>query len=1743
MRLRVTLHPILILLICLSSAVPAIAAGDGSSVGWTWDQVDLIQTRFGETEIRVDGARLAPTAPGEPALPAALVRVPAPDGANVASFRLTGAVTSVGTLTDPVAPTLQDAPSTAGGPRRVEPLRSAYEVPAFPDRRVQFLGLTLRRGEAYANFAVYPVVLEEGERLVLLEGAELEVEWRADPEVPIPLKTLRGSRESALGKGDAGETAGALQISEMPALESAPVEYLIVTIDEFEPLLEPFVQWKSRSGTPTTVRSVSWILEHYPSGVDTQERIRTFIQEAYRYWGVEWLLIVGGPDEVPIRTARSYSYISEGVDIITDLYYACLDGNWNRDGDSIFGEAMRSQPPNIGDNVDFGPEVMVGRIPATNTTQLNAWLRSYFRYTQDPITDGYLEKILLLGEVLFDSEWIRAGLPKCGVTGECPYTECESCVRMDGAQDCIDVIDVIEDVTGGQHEFEYVELYEYYEYWRDHGRPNCILETYANVVNEINAGAGLVHHVGHGDRDRMSIGTQQGMDGNGRYVVADAKAMANGSRVGVVYSINCNSAAIDFDCLAEATLFAEEGGMVSYIGSSNLDFPTAARPYMIGFYERAFGREVDTIGEAFLRTLEEQMAGQDNVEGFRRFLAYSLIFLGDPQLSLWLSNPGMLEVTASSSVPLGTTEPLRVEVREQSGGQPVEGATVCAHKQGDTFVVGETGANGLVDLAFRPTGTGRFRITVTHPEAKPHFENTTTRQVTPPTGEQGALSVDAIPVNDVESGESDGNGNGRFELGETVKLDVKLDNDSSQGINDIALSFSLEPAELRSFFEVADSTESVATINGSSTVQVSGAFLLRALSAPPIPDESFQNGDRLPLVAHVGLRVGDGEEEIFEVPLPVYRPLLDLEQGGLVEIAGNGDGVPQDGETFQWTPILRNIGTGTAASLQGVLTAESGAAIETGTVPLESAERGQLLSIVGGEDPFEFVVIDAAVLRLHLTIRSPYDPGFSFLNRTIDLEPPAAPDIDTSEPPAASQDAVELEWMASPSTDVHGYVVESSTQPDDGFAQASVGLVRDMLYHRSEGLDGLTRYYFRVAAIDSSGNRSAYSPVTSATTTPGSLPGWPFAVQGEMGLGCPTIENIDGSGDHEIFLTANLVYGMNPDGTEIIDGDGVSSTRGIWSTEGGGFWSKPAVGDLDGDGTMELVATSRYRVGNAGVGHLYVWDASGDLIWFKPVTDTNFLIASPVIANLDEDPQAEVVVHVRGALFAWNHDGSPVVPANPDGRLAFVGGDHPTDVARWPYTWGSPAVADLDGDGDDEVLVSLETNLSGGAEGYHPSRLAVIDGDGTILDMVYLEVGLTGGDATSSNSSPSLADVDDDSLYEIFVATRNHLWAFYYNDLTGELEPEPGWPEGGKVSIPSLPTNWTEPTPGIGDVDGDTILDVVLGVGFGQVIAVRGPTGETISSFPHLVAAADSKVGSPVLVQMDDDPAAEILVGDKDGYLYALDAQTMEQLPGFPLFVTGRLEHGVNVWDVDRDGFTNIVVQAYQNSNVLVLDYSTVEFPDDLSLAMQRNPWSSYRHDARNTGTLDKAVITPVRLLAVEALARGNQVALTWDAPVAPSRFRVERQGSDGVWRSRIEAPAGDLRFEGVYRFDDEADPGRYLYRVTGFDSHGGTMYRSAELAVSVERFRLALNGVAPNPFNPRTAIRFQTPGQRIVLEILDPGGRRIRTLADRAVPAGVHERVWDGRDDEGREVGSGVYWVRLKGEGFEESRKMVLLR
>jgi len=177
---------------------------------------------------------------------------------------------------------------------------------------------------------------------------------------------------------------------------------------------------------------------------------------------------------------------------------------------------------------------------------------------------------------------------------------------------------------------------------------------------------------------------------------------------------------------------------------------------------------------------------------------------------------------------------------------------------------------------------------------------------------------------------------------------------------------------------------------------------------------------------------------------------------------------------------------------------------------------------------------------------------------------------------------------------------------------------------------------------------------------------------------------------------------------------------------------------------------------------------------------------------------------------------------------------------------------------------------------------------------------------------------------------------------------------------------------------------------------------------------------------------------------------------------------------------------------------------------------------------------------------RLGSIEITWTISTTdeiPS-FSVSRQAEGGG--DPVGLPSGTVTRDGLsFRVVDTGfQHGRsYRYRIA-LDEDGGEVILFETGVISTPELPLTLRQNVPNPFNPSTEISYHLPEQcEVSLDVYDVAGRRIVRLVSWKQPVGDHSVTWNGTDDSGGRVGSGVYFYSLRAGKHELTRKMVLLR
>ncbi len=175
-------------------------------------------------------------------------------------------------------------------------------------------------------------------------------------------------------------------------------DLLILTLPEFVDGFQKLKDYHDSTGIPTEIRTSSDIFAE--TGGLTPEHIREYITNRYLYDGIEYVLL--GDDDNVIAAKYlyveawvydQYNYVDEKMP--GDLYYACLDGTWDYDGDGRYGEPTDGEG---GGDVDLIAEVYVGRAAVDDTLDVSRFVNKTIAYLSS--SDPYLREILFTGEQL-----------------------------------------------------------------------------------------------------------------------------------------------------------------------------------------------------------------------------------------------------------------------------------------------------------------------------------------------------------------------------------------------------------------------------------------------------------------------------------------------------------------------------------------------------------------------------------------------------------------------------------------------------------------------------------------------------------------------------------------------------------------------------------------------------------------------------------------------------------------------------------------------------------------------------------------------------------------------------------------------------------------------------------------------------------------------------------------------------------------------------------------------------------------------------------------------------------------------------------------------------------------------------------------------------------------------------------------------------------------------------------------------
>lgn len=633
--------------------------------------------------------------PGHPSVPQLLVKLIVPSGEAVRSVDAQILRSREVSLQRPLFPCqhpeeISEQPTAH--PFVGPDVRVYSSSDPYPTNRVEVVEEGYWGRNHLVTLAVCPVSYDALQGTLLLSSS-IRIEIETEPAAPQENSYL--SRIANLGHGVSAQLIETVVDNKedvarfstppggvpKPTFGGGDLEYVIITTEALAPSFEPLMKWKTQKGVPAEIVLLSEIESSYP-GVDTQEKIRNFLMEAYPS-GLKWVLLGGDESVVPVKYCYPYDTNYEkklGKMQITDLYYADFTGDWEVDGDGIWGERTHDSP-------DIYPEVYVGRVPANTPEEASNWVDKLLTYEKNPGGGdfSYLTKAL----------WICADQMR-------DYDQHGQIAAVFPDYFTTDLSSLIEQPSG-------------YD-------PEPYQPTGRQVIEVMNQGWHMVNNLNHGNPDNYSAMSSGYNGGPIKYYVwgdtlfnPESGALTHldsTEAYGIHYSISCYTGAFDMEAIwgrptgnsyGEVYVLVPDRGGVAFCGNGRVGWVHCSYFLQTKFFELAFQ------GGEFLHIGIAEAVSKNTYPNYRD-LNYGHNLLGDPEMPIWIDIPQLFEVECDTSIQNNDN---MFEAYVTSKGSPVEKALVCLYKGEEVYIRGTTDSEGYFSSPVYPTTPGTMYATVT----------------------------------------------------------------------------------------------------------------------------------------------------------------------------------------------------------------------------------------------------------------------------------------------------------------------------------------------------------------------------------------------------------------------------------------------------------------------------------------------------------------------------------------------------------------------------------------------------------------------------------------------------------------------------------------------------------------------------------------------------------------------------------------------------------------------------------------------------------------------------------------------------------------------------------------------------------------------------------------------------------------------------------------------------------------------
>ncbi|MFH1101662.1 MAG: C25 family cysteine peptidase [Methanobacteriota archaeon] len=645
---------------------------------FSFEQPTILRASNGYDHVKISGL-LTSADPGKPGIPIKGISIPLPLKTKVKTIHIQGESVCLGEgyLLQPGEPLITFVEALSDSQPQPDPLIYSSDQ-LYPGSLFMDVGTNSFRGFDIVDLTLYPVQYrpKSGE-LFFYPELKVIIDLMPDDTRKPLLRGLQKDVTALQQKIQSDEiNQPLLEVPEPAPLAGDNYDLLILTMDGLKNGFIPLAEKHNATGIRTRVKTLTDV------GGNTPEAIRLFITNAYQNDGIEYVLLGGDIDVIPVKGL--YAQVGGEVEehMPSDLYYSCLEGNFDGNGNGIYGEA--------GDSVDLRAEVYVGRAPVNTLEEVQHFCTKTIAYIDAGIASGnkYIGRVVLAGEKLWDDPvtWGGSSLDEL----------------VDGSTHNGYTTVGIPSST-----FSIYRLYEREGAW-----------TKTDLINSINNGLYIIDHLGHGSLNQVAKLTSN-----------DVLSLTN-NKYFFMYSQACNTSQFDDpaqDCVAEyLTVKTDHGAFATIMNSregwyvrGSTDGPS--HRYNREFWDAIFS-ESTTNPNMTRFGVANQDSKEDNIyrinEQAMRWCYYTITFFGDPTLKIY--DPIAQPVLAIDTITGGWG--IHTSIKN-TGNADASTVTWTITSKGGLFRLvnktfdddfGPLGINKNESVSTRPfIGIGRIEITVT----------------------------------------------------------------------------------------------------------------------------------------------------------------------------------------------------------------------------------------------------------------------------------------------------------------------------------------------------------------------------------------------------------------------------------------------------------------------------------------------------------------------------------------------------------------------------------------------------------------------------------------------------------------------------------------------------------------------------------------------------------------------------------------------------------------------------------------------------------------------------------------------------------------------------------------------------------------------------------------------------------------------------------------------------------------------